>query len=152
MFGRPICKTDWFSQKLVTNYHSAPPPLINSQTPQKRGTGLLEYRKNFSQNQIFVIITSVNTDTLFNLIASINYAAVLLISVSVFYWIYVFVVIYHLVRFGIGLTPKILALIFLAGSVMFFTTALVLYYRVDLDQLFANIRPDNFFELPQSNF
>lgn len=83
---------------------------------------------------------------------SINYAAVLLVAVSIFYWIYVFITIYHLVRFGIGLVPKILALIFLAGSVILFTATLALYWRVNLDQLFANIRPDNLFEISPPGF
>lgn len=101
-----------------------------------------------SKKLVFAIIIGMGSDSLFNAIAGLNYAPIVLAIVSVFYWIYVFVMIYHLVRFGVGLAPKILALVFLAGSVMFFTLTLILYIRVDFDGLLANIKVDNLFKLP----
>ncbi len=41
----------------------------------------------------------------------------LLIAMAI-YWSFVFTVLYHLIRFGIGTLPKKIAVIFLAGSIM----------------------------------
>ncbi|MEI8061812.1 MAG: hypothetical protein WCG97_00750 [bacterium] len=41
----------------------------------------------------------------------------LLIGMTI-YWSFVFIVIYHLIRFGVGTLPKKIAVIFLAGGIM----------------------------------
>ena len=57
----------------------------------------------------------------------------------IFYWIRAFIIMYHLVRFGIGPAPKFLALLFLVGSGFFFMVAISLYVQLDTSQLFRNI-------------
>jgi len=37
------------------------------------------------------------------------------------YWIHVFVILYHLIRFGVGTRPKQVSVLFLAGSIGLFT-------------------------------
>ena len=52
------------------------------------------------------------------------------------YWTNAFSIVYHLTRFGVGPKPKILALVFFAGSFALFGIAAVLYSRVDLADTF----------------
>lgn len=42
-------------------------------------------------------------------------------------WV-VFSIVYHFLRFGIGMQPKKLALVFLAGSILLFATNLLLFF------------------------
>jgi hypothetical protein len=51
------------------------------------------------------------------------------------FWITVFVILYHLTRFGVGVTPKRLAAAFLFGAVILFCTSLVLFVTIDLSIL-----------------
>lgn len=55
--------------------------------------------------------------------------------VLVFFIWYAFAIIYHLIRFGIGVTPKIIALIFLAGSLALFNAVMISYTRVNWGEL-----------------
>ena len=55
------------------------------------------------------------------------------------YWILSFVILYHLTRFGIGTQPKKFAAIFLFGSVVIATAALVLFIRLDVNHLLSLI-------------
>jgi len=50
----------------------------------------------------------------------------------VLYWIYTLIIMYHLVRFGIGSKPKILALIFFMGSLVLFTNMILAFSQVNL--------------------
>lgn len=45
---------------------------------------------------------------------------ILFVFIFCFYWIYSFFIVYHLVRFGIGAKPKIIAFIFMMGSLLLF--------------------------------
>lgn len=47
---------------------------------------------------------------------------ILIVAVVAYLW-FTFAIIYHLVRFGIGNRPKIIALVFLAGSFILFIVA-----------------------------
>ena len=64
------------------------------------------------------------------------------IVIGAYLW-YTFSIIYHLIRFGVGREPKILALIFFIGSSGLFIITLVLYFNIDwketFQQLFSNI-------------
>jgi len=51
--------------------------------------------------------------------------------VSVIFWLFVFVTIYHLIRFGVGTHPKIVAAIYLAGSGGLFSISALLFLLVD---------------------
>ena len=52
-----------------------------------------------------------------------------------FYWVVVFIILYHLTRFGIGTKPKKFAAIFLLGSVILFVLSLILYMNTDFSTL-----------------
>lgn len=56
------------------------------------------------------------------------------------YWIIVFVILYHLARFGIGVQPKRFAAIFLFGSVVLFSASVLIYINVDINAL-SNLLP-----------
>jgi hypothetical protein len=51
------------------------------------------------------------------------------------FWITVFVILYHLTRFGVGVAPKRLAAAFLFGAVALFCAALILFITMDLTRL-----------------
>lgn len=51
------------------------------------------------------------------------------------YWIIVFVILYHLTRFGIGVVPKRLAAVFLFGSVALFGISIALFMNIDIKAL-----------------
>jgi len=51
------------------------------------------------------------------------------------YWIFNFIILYHLTRFGIGTQPKKFAAIFLLGSVTLFFVSAVLFAGLDLNSL-----------------
>ncbi len=55
------------------------------------------------------------------------------------YWTNAFFIIYHLTRFGVGPKPKILALVFFAGSFALFGIAAALYGQVDLTDAFRTL-------------
>lgn len=44
---------------------------------------------------------------------------------------YVFAIIYHLIRFGIGINPKIMALFFFISSIVFFLIVFAMFNLVD---------------------
>jgi len=44
---------------------------------------------------------------------------------------YVFAIIYHLIRFGIGVNPKITALFFFIGSIVFFLIVFLMFNLVE---------------------
>lgn len=46
------------------------------------------------------------------------------------YWSMVFTVLYHLIRFGIGTLPKKIAIVFLAGSIMFSMITLLFFAQI----------------------
>ena len=51
------------------------------------------------------------------------------------YWGAVFVILYHLTRFGIGVQPKKFAAAFLFGSVVLSGTAIILFMNLDIEPL-----------------
>jgi hypothetical protein len=58
---------------------------------------------------------------------------ILLVILSlVVYWTVVFVILYHLVRFGIGTQPKKIALIFLLGAIGLFFLSVSLFAGVNI--------------------
>jgi hypothetical protein len=56
--------------------------------------------------------------------------------VYLFFWGVVFVILYHLTRFGIGVQPKRFAGIFLFGVVILFCLNIFIYARLDLNSFF----------------
>ena len=78
----------------------------------------------FVMNEIILFLTSGHY------IPSIFF----LIVLAIFIW-YAFSIIYHFIRFGIGTTPKIFALIFLVGSFLLFTSVIGAYARVNWSEI-----------------
>jgi len=60
---------------------------------------------------------------------------IFLTIVILIYWLHAFFIIYHLVRFGIGVKPKIYALIFFLGSMLLFMIAMFMYGQIDFSTL-----------------
>jgi hypothetical protein len=51
------------------------------------------------------------------------------------FWLMVFTILYHLVRFGVGTKPKRFAAAFFLGSILLFSASFVLYLNLDLANL-----------------
>ena len=51
------------------------------------------------------------------------------------YWIFNFIVFYHLIRFGIGTQPKTFAAVFLLGSIILFSFSVTLFGNIDTKDL-----------------
>ena len=64
------------------------------------------------------------------------------------FWIYIFVIFYHLVRFGIGTQPKVLSAMFVLGSMILFFICVFLFSGIDWNNVTFQI--ENFFTT--SNF
>lgn len=47
------------------------------------------------------------------------------------YWAFVFIIFYHLVRFGVGTQPKILSAIFVFGAFVIFFITIVIFSNID---------------------
>jgi hypothetical protein len=60
---------------------------------------------------------------------------ILVALIFIVYWVVVFVILYHLARFGIGVQPKRFAAIFLFGSVVLFCVSIIAYLSVDINSL-----------------
>ena len=52
-----------------------------------------------------------------------------------FFWLFAFIILYHLLRFGVGTQPKKFALIFLFGSVALFMASMTFFVQVDAGTL-----------------
>ncbi len=80
-------------------------------------------------------------DTLSNIISSIISAPVGMVLVIIVliiilsYWIYNFVIFYHLTRFGIGAQPKKIAAVFMLGSLLLFALAILLFFMIDFSAI-----------------
>ena len=60
---------------------------------------------------------------------------VLAAFVLLVYWVIIFIILYHLTRFGIGVQPKRFAAAFLLGSVVLSATAIILFLNIDISLL-----------------
>lgn len=58
--------------------------------------------------------------------------------VLIVYWANAFFIIYHLVRFGIGPRPKLFALIFFVGSMVFLGFSILAYGNIDFSLVFQD--------------
>jgi len=61
------------------------------------------------------------------------------VAVLVYLW-YVFIIVYHLIRFGIGVHPKVVVLVFFLISIFLLMLSLWAWSRVNWDQLFDLIK------------
>jgi uncharacterized membrane protein len=86
---------------------------------------------------IFCYHEEVTTVALFG---SIPYSTVFAVFLLLVYWTQAFFILYHLVRFGIGSAPKILALVFVLGSVVLFIATFVFYSQIDITQSLEQFR------------
>lgn len=69
---------------------------------------------------------------------------VVIVILLLIYWIFAFIILYHLIRFGVGSMPKLSALIYFIGSLVLFFVVVIAYARVNATGLFdalPNILP-----------
>lgn len=63
----------------------------------------------------------------------------MLVAVVIFLW-YVFAIFYHFIRFGVGVKPKLLALIFLGGCFIFAVLLWWAYKQLNWLSIFQKIK------------
>lgn len=68
-------------------------------------------------------------------LTSQNMVYLFLVLASAVYWVFAFMIFYHLVRFGIGTQPKRLALIFLIGSGVLYCLSVIALFSIDMAAL-----------------
>lgn len=61
---------------------------------------------------------------------------VALLLIFFFYWVFNFIIIYHLARFGVGTQPKRFAAVFLLGSVTLFVICILIFANIDTSGVF----------------
>jgi len=71
---------------------------------------------------------------------SFSFPLALLLFCAFMYWIFNFVIIYHLTRFGVGVQPKRFAVIFFLGSVFLSGLTLILFLQLDMEALALILR------------
>lgn len=64
---------------------------------------------------------------------------VFLIFLLIIYWIGGFIILYHLIRFGVGTRPKIASFVFFIGSILLIVIAIALYARIDLAKFVTDV-------------
>jgi len=69
----------------------------------------------------------------------ITISLIIFLAILAIYLWYGFAIIYHLIRFGVGIKPKILALFFFLGSFVLFAILLGLYRQINWPEIFQNI-------------
>ncbi len=85
---------------------------------------------------------------------NINFVLMGLAVLLIFsFWIYIYIIFYHLIRFGIGSQPKLLSAIIVLGSLLLFFIAVILFSNINWDniggQLFLIIKNSSFFSLTE---
>ncbi len=68
-----------------------------------------------------------------------NISLILFLTGLAFYLWYTFSIIYHLIRFGVGIKPKTIALIFFIGSFILFTIVIDAYSQVNWKEIFQKL-------------
>ena len=61
----------------------------------------------------------------------------IMFAVYLVFWGAAFAVLYHLVRFGVGVQPKRFAAAFLVGSVLLFGASVILFANLDIASLIS---------------
>lgn len=68
----------------------------------------------------------------------LSFIVIALIILSILtYWTTAFIIIYHLIRFGIGTQPKILAGVFFFGSAFLSLISIFFFLNIDLNSLYV---------------
>ena len=61
----------------------------------------------------------------------------IMVALYLIFWGAVFVILYHLTRFGVGTQPKRFAAIFFLSSVLLFRVSILLFANLDLGSFFS---------------
>ncbi len=64
-----------------------------------------------------------------------NFFLLFLIIIFFLFWLFAFIILYHLIRFGIGTFPNKIAFIFFAGSIILSFCTALLFIPIDFDKL-----------------
>lgn len=94
----------------------------------------------------------MSVNSIFNFISNFPVLPVIFAVTFLIYWIYVFFIIYHLTRFGVGLKPKIIAFVFFMGSALLFMQLIYSFNQIDLGTVIGDFNPDLLLKLPSINF
>ncbi|PIR41558.1 MAG: hypothetical protein COV31_00410 [Candidatus Yanofskybacteria bacterium CG10_big_fil_rev_8_21_14_0_10_46_23] len=84
----------------------------------------------------------------------LNYLALSVGVIVAFYIIQVFIIEYHLIRFGIGSHPKLFALVFFIGAILIFGANVAGFYNLDPKEIFIGFQKlisEIDFRIPEAN-
>ena len=71
-------------------------------------------------------------DSYLSFLSKINVVGIAIGFVVLIYFVYVFLIQYHLIRFGVGIRPKMTAVIFLFGSAILLIPVIIFYIKFDV--------------------
>ncbi len=94
----------------------------------------------------------MSINSILNFVSNFPVLPVIFAIVFLVFWIYVFFIIYHLTRFGIGTKPKIIAFIFFIGSAFLFMQLVYSFNQIDFKTILGNFNPDSLLKFPKPNF
>jgi len=75
-----------------------------------------------------------------SIVNNLRFESLLFILALFGFWVFAFLVIYHLLRFGVGVWPKRAAFIFLLGSIILNLAAVIVYGAMDFSNPFEFIQ------------
>jgi hypothetical protein len=67
-------------------------------------------------------------------LSRINIAGIIIGILLLIYFIYIFLIQYHLIRFGVGIRPKIMAAVFVFGSLILLLPVIFFYIKFDFQE------------------
>lgn len=88
---------------------------------------------------------------LLNRLATVNLPLVIFAFALALYFIYTFIIVYHLTRFGIGTKPKLAALVFFVGTLVLLMIFFAVYGSLDIQLIqnsFAKLFTDFSIKIP----
>ena len=74
-----------------------------------------------------------------SLLSSLPIVMILFVIFFLVYWVNAFILVYHLVRFGVGPNPKAIALVFFLGAMVLFMVTILYFSRVDFTGIFSQL-------------
>jgi hypothetical protein len=86
--------------------------------------------------------------TIFLYLSQINYLYILIGFFFIFYATYIFLISYHLTRFGIGVKPKVASFIFTWGSLILMIGVAAAFQQVNFQEILNFWQQSDLFKIP----
>lgn len=101
------------------------------------------------EHRTFIISMGQNIiQSVFLYLSKVNYLYILVGFFFVFYATYVFLISYHLTRFGIGVKPKAASFIFIWGSLILLVSVVTAFNQINFQEVLNLLRQSDLFKIP----